>query len=103
MLYFGYCYDEEGEFTEMIPLENVYNEVAGEETPLLPPMCTLQQPPDGIYYPIWTGTKWKKTVENLPPQPEPIPTEIEAIKSEIEIIKQELESIKNKPIEGTVE
>ncbi|MCU5407972.1 hypothetical protein OCA16_25875 [Bacillus cereus] len=101
--YYGYCFNEDGKYTEMAPLEHETNEETGEETPLLPPQCTLIKPPDGVYYPVWVGTKWIKTVNELPPQPDPTPTEIEAIKSEIEVIKQELESIKNKPIEGIVE
>lgn len=56
--YYGYCYSEEGVFTEMIPLEYITNEETGEETPLLPEQCTLKQPPDGIYYPRFMGTKW---------------------------------------------
>ncbi|PGF00901.1 hypothetical protein [Bacillus toyonensis] len=54
----GYCYDEEGRFTESIPLENVYNEETGEETPLLPLQCTFKKPPDGEFYPRFMGTKW---------------------------------------------
>lgn len=101
---FGYCYDEEGKFTEIIHLESEYNEETGEEIPLLPNKCTLICPPDGIYYPIWIGSKWIKTVDVPPVPPEPTPpTEIELIKSELEKIKQELETIKNKPIEGIVE
>ncbi|EJV59381.1 hypothetical protein [Bacillus mycoides] len=98
--YYGYCFSEEGKFTEMIPLDHTTDEETEEEIPLLPFQCTLLKPPDGIYYPIWIGTKWIKTVEDIPPQPDPTPTDIETIKSEIEVIKQELEAIKNKPLEG---
>ncbi|HHQ8913261.1 TPA: hypothetical protein ACSVZR_003518 [Bacillus cereus] len=95
--YYGYCYDEEGRFTEMIPLEYSLDEEAGEEVPLLPPQCTLQQPPDGIYYPLWTSSKWIKTVEVPTPPPEPpTPSELDAIKAELEKVKQELEELKNK-------
>lgn len=98
--YYGYCFNEEGKFTEMIPLEYETNEETGEELPLLPQQCTLQQPPDGIYYPIWTGSKWIKTIEIPPTPPEPpTPSEIEAIKQELERVKQELEELKNKPKE----
>jgi hypothetical protein len=56
--YYGYCFDEEGRFTEAVPLENVVNEETGEEIPLLPSQCTLKMPPDGGYYPRFMGTKW---------------------------------------------
>ncbi|PEL23413.1 hypothetical protein [Bacillus toyonensis] len=58
VVHYGYCYDEEGRFTELIPLENTYNEETGEETPLLPPQCTLKRAPDGGFYPRFMGTKW---------------------------------------------
>lgn len=92
--YYGYCYDEEGKFTEMIPLEYETNEETGEETPQLPPKCTLLQPPDGIYYPMWTGSKWIKTVEPKPidPQPEE-PSDLETIKKQQELMQQALDEL----------
>ncbi|WP_130067440.1 hypothetical protein [Bacillus albus] len=87
--YYGYCYNEEGRFTEIIPLEYETNEETGEETPLLPPMCTLEQPPDGIYYPIWTGSKWKKTVEAPPNPPEPpTPSDVERLQGQIDLLNK---------------
>lgn len=83
----------------MIPLEYSFDEETGEESPLLPHQCTLQQPPDGIYYPLWIGSKWIKTVEipSTPSEP-PAPSELEVIRQELERVKQELEDLKNKPI-----
>lgn len=92
--YYGYCYDEEGKFTEMIPLDYDTDSETGEETPLLPPQCTLEQPPDGIYYPIWTGSKWKKTVEVPPKPPEPpTPTEVENLQSQIDELSSTIEEL----------
>ncbi|MGE6313399.1 hypothetical protein ACQKD6_23640 [Bacillus cereus] len=71
----------------MIPLEYETNEETGEDAQQLPPQCTLQQPPDGIYYPVWTGTKWIKTVEVPPKQPEPGPSEMDKLKTELEVTK----------------
>lgn len=56
--YYGYCYDEEGRFTEIIPLEYGVDEETGEETPLLPPQCTLKVAPHGEHYPRFMGSRW---------------------------------------------
>lgn len=92
--YYGYCYNDEGQFTKIIPLEYETNEETGEETPLLPPMCTMEQPPDGIYYPIWTGSKWKKTIEVPPNPPEPItPMDAEKLQKQINTLSDTMEAL----------
>lgn len=99
--YYGYCYNGDGKFTgEIIPLEYTINEETHEETPLVPPQCTLDLPPDGIYYPVFLDGKWIKTVES-PPELDLKPqekTEIELIKEELDRVRKELEELKNKPI-----
>lgn len=160
--YYGYCYDKEGKFTEMIPLNEkpiyekqiVYREeikkivteeklcelhqsiengtyvpdqeneepiskydcpdcvmehidyktikvpyeeyvVIGYE-PDIPENCTLEVCPDGIYYPLFKGGKWVKTVEPKPEEPKPEePSELEKIKQQLADIQKELEDIKN--------
>ncbi|MGY0013220.1 hypothetical protein [Bacillus anthracis] len=81
--YYGYCYDEEGRFTEIIPLEHLLDEETGEETPLVPPQCTLLQAPDGIYYPRFMGTRWVTREEyTLDEQGRPIvPEEVDTNES----------------------
>ncbi|MGN4822564.1 hypothetical protein [Bacillus cereus group sp. MYBK139-2] len=161
--YYGYCYDEEGRFTEMIPLEEkeitekqtFYREETKEiitkeklcelhqsimdgtyvpdpesteeaiskydcpdcvmarvdyETikvpyeedvvigyePDIPANCTLDIPPDGIYYPLFKEGKWIKTAEPKPEEPKPEePSELEKIKQQLADIQKELEDIKN--------
>ncbi|MCU4924000.1 hypothetical protein OCF68_24775 [Bacillus cereus] len=160
--YYGYCYDKEGEFTEMIPLEEkaitekqtLYREeikeivteeklcelhqsiedgtyiptqeneepvskyncsecvmehieyetikvpyeeevVIGYE-PNIPANCTLDIPPNCIYYPKFVDGKWVKTVEPTPEEPKPEePSELEKIKQQLADIQKELEDIKN--------
>ncbi|AJI08693.1 hypothetical protein [Bacillus cereus] len=165
--YYGYCYDAEGKFTEMIPLEekaitekqtfyreetkeivteeklcelhqsivdgtyepdqeNVEEPISKEECldcvmehieyetikvpyeeavvigyePDIPANCTLDIPPDGIYYPLFKDGKWIKTVEPTPEEPKPEePSELEKIKQQLADIQKELEDIKNqKPL-----
>lgn len=92
--YYGYCYNEEGRFTEMIPLDVEYDEENGEENPILPPLCTLLQPPDGIYYPLWTGSNWVKTVDPEPVEPQPEePSELELLKKQLELTQQALDDL----------
>lgn len=81
--YYGYCYDEEGRFTEIIPLEHDFNEETREETPLLPPQCTLKQAPDGEYYPRFMGSRWVTREEyTLDEQGRPIaPEEVDTNES----------------------
>ncbi|MCU5497586.1 hypothetical protein OCF63_06240 [Bacillus wiedmannii] len=160
--YYGYCYNSEGKFTEMIPLEEkpIYEkqtfyreetkEIVTEEklcqlhqsiqdgtyepdqendTPIskhdcpncvmehvecktikvpyeedvvigyepdIPTNCTLDIPPDGIYYPVFKEGKWVKTVEPKPEEPKPEePSELEKIKQQLADIQKELEDIKN--------
>ncbi|MEB9454445.1 hypothetical protein [Bacillus anthracis] len=126
--YYGYCYDEEGKFTEMIPLEEKAitekqtfyreetKEVIDEEgnisieyirvpyeedvvigyEPDIPANCTLDIPPDGIYYPLFKDGKWVKTAEPKPEEPKPEElSELEKIKQQLADIQKELEDIKN--------
>lgn len=161
--YYGYCFNEEGKFTEMIPLEEkpiyekqiVYREEIKEivteeklcelhqsiedgtyvpnsenvEEPIskydcpdcvmkhveyetvkvpyeedvivgyepdIPPNCTLEVCPDGIYYPLFKDGKWVKTAEPKPEEPKPEePSELEKIKQQLADIQKELEGIKN--------
>lgn len=97
--YYGYCYNEEGKFNgEIIPVEYTVDEETWEETPLLPPNCTLEVPPDGIYYPVFKDGQWIKTVENPPeliPKP-PEKTDVEKLRDELEKVKKDLEAIKVK-------
>lgn len=160
---YGYCYDAEGKFTEMIPLEEKaitekqifyrekVKEIVTEEKlcslhqsiadstyvpdpenveepiskydcpdcvmanvdyetikvpyeedvivgyePDIPTNCTLDIPPDGIYYPVFKDGKWIKTVEPKPEEPKPEePSELEKIKQQLADIQKELEDIKN--------
>lgn len=93
---YGYCYDNEGKFTEIIPLKYTIDEETGEDIPSIPTQCTLQVCPDGIYYPKFVDGKWVKTVEPTPEEPKPEePTELEKIKQQLADIQKELEDIKN--------
>ncbi|MEX0418136.1 hypothetical protein [Bacillus sp. C30] len=92
--YYGYCYNKEGEFTKMIPLEFKTNEETGEETPILPLQCTLEICPDGIYYPKFVDGKWVKTVEPKPVEPQPEePSELEKIKKQQDLMQQALDEM----------
>ncbi|HFK1427326.1 hypothetical protein ABE273_00475 [Bacillus paranthracis] len=92
--YYGYCYNEEGRFTEMIPLEekaitekqNEEDVVVGYE-PDIPMNCTLEVCPDLIYDPVFKDGKWIKLKPELPPQPEPGPSEMDKLKTELEVTK----------------
>ncbi|OKA19175.1 hypothetical protein [Bacillus cereus] len=64
--------------------------------PDIPPNCTLEVCPDGIYYPLFKEGKWVKTVEPKPEEPQPQePSELEKIKQQLADIQKELEDIKN--------
>ena len=76
---YGYCYDEEGRFTEMVRAEEIINTETGEVVLSLPPQCTFKQPPDGEYYPRFMGARWvtreeytldKKETPTIPPEEE---------------------------------
>ncbi|HFJ9354429.1 hypothetical protein [Bacillus cereus] len=90
---YGYCYDKDGKFTEIIPLENKpiiekneENVIVGYE-PIIPANCTLEVCPDLIYDPVFKDGKWIKLKPELPPQPEPEPSEIDKLKVELEVTK----------------
>lgn len=163
--YYGYCYDNEGKFTEIIPLEEkpiyekqtfyreeqkevvteeklcelhqsiadgTFEPLEGEEDPIdkqecpdcvmrnveyvpvqvpyvedvvigfepdIPPNCTLEVCPDGIYYPKFVDGKWVKTVEPKPEEPKPEePSELEKLKKQLELMQQAMdEMIINNP------
>ncbi|EJR54728.1 hypothetical protein IIM_01668 [Bacillus cereus VD107] len=144
--YYGYCYNYEGIFTEIIPLEEreitedvpykyvedepfvvpeqlcdkhknddsedgtnkfdcpdcilehteyskvekvgKYTIIVGYE-PIIPPNCTLEVCPDGIYYPVFKDSHWVKTVE---PKPEE-PSELEKPKKEMELMQKALDEL----------
>lgn len=88
--YYGYCYDENGKFTEMLPLEEkpIYeNDIVIGFEPDIPENCTLEICPDLIYDPVFKDGKWIKLKPELPPQPESGPSEIDKLKSELEVTK----------------
>lgn len=88
--YYGYCYNEDGQFTEMIPLEEklIYEkDIVIGYGPDIPKNCTLEVCPDLIYDPVFKDGKWIKLKPELPPQPEPGPSEIDKLKTELEVTK----------------
>lgn len=158
--YYGYCYNDEGIFTEIIPLEEkpiyekqilyrnetkeivteeklcelhqsildeTYNQPEDAEEPIskfdcpncvmrnveyepikvpyeedvivgyepdIPPNCTLEVCPDGIYYPICVEGKWVKTVEPQPEEPQPEePSEVDKLKKTLELMQQAMDEI----------
>ncbi|MDT3494889.1 hypothetical protein NLU03_10640 [Bacillus toyonensis] len=147
--YYGYCYSEEGIFTEIIPLEEkpiyekqtFYREETQEvitpfeacklhaDTPIeeidpdcpdckdqtienipikipymedviigydpdIPPNCTLEVCPDGIYYPRFIDGTWLKTVEPKPEEPQPEePSELDKLKKQLELMQQAMDEI----------
>lgn len=95
--YYGYCYNEEGRFTEMIPLESKYDRYGTEVGVDIPPQCTLQRVPDGQYYPIFVGDQWVITRDLLNPNLDyiklsPIEKAIKELLIEIETLKLQLPS-----------
>lgn len=67
----------------------------GKET-IIPENCTLEQVPDGIYYPYFDKVlgKWIKTVEPKPPEPEvPQKSELELLKERVDAIEKVLDTL----------
>ncbi|EJR68651.1 hypothetical protein IIO_00179 [Bacillus cereus VD115] len=147
--YYGYCYNDEGIFTEIIPLKektiyekqtfyreetqevvtpfkacDLHKDTLVEEIdpdcpdckdqtvaivtvnvpyeedviigyePDIPPNCTLEVCPDGIYYPRFIDGTWLKTVEPKLEEPQPEePSELDKLKKQLEFIQQAMDEV----------
>lgn len=108
--YYGYCYDESGRFTEMIPLESKYDRYGTEVGVDIPPQCTLHRVPDGQYYPIFVGNQWVITRDLLNPNLDyirlsPIELAIKELHLKIKQLEERLSNIpveENKTLEGEI-